>query len=109
MNEYGTRPDNNMNVCNINLSTKISNIKMNNPLMNAAGALCTSEEHLFNLNNSSSGALITKSMTWCPRDGNNEPKYYHNDFGSINSNGLELELSRLLVKAVFLKHLNDIV
>jgi len=89
MNENILESQHNTNNIKINLSTKISNVKMNNPLMNAAGALCTSEEHLFNLNNSRSGALITKSITWCPRDGNHKPKYYHNDFGSINSNGLE--------------------
>ena len=74
---------------NINLSTNIGGQFLENPLMNAAGSLCTTETHLLNLNNSNSGALITKSITLEERCGNEHPKYFHNDFGSINSNGLE--------------------
>lgn len=74
---------------NISLSTNIGNFNLINPFMNAAGALCTTENHLINLNKSLSGALVSKSITLEPRNGNEHPKYFHNDFGSINSNGLE--------------------
>ena len=38
---------------------------------------------------SNSSAVVTKSMTLEPRQGNDRPKYFENSFGSINSNGLE--------------------
>ena len=70
---------------NISLSTNIGNFNLINPFMNAAGALCTTENHLINLNKSLSGALVSKSITLEPRNGNEHPKYFHNDFGSIKT------------------------
>ena len=58
----------------LNTSTKIGNINLSNPLMNASGPLCTDEKHLSNLNLSSSGAFITKSITLQKREGNSKPK-----------------------------------
>ena len=57
--------------------------------MNASGTLCTWENELSGLGKSRSGAIVTKSCTFQPRAGNDRPKYFENDFGSINSNGLE--------------------
>jgi len=61
------------------------------PLTNASGPLSVTAEELHELGRSASGAIITKSMTHCPREGNPEPRlaaYIHNNMGSINSMGL---------------------
>ncbi|MDO8625802.1 MAG: dihydroorotate oxidase [Candidatus Diapherotrites archaeon] len=58
-------------------------------VMNASGPLCASESELALIGASASAGIITKSMTFSPRDGNERPKYFENDLGSINSNGLE--------------------
>ncbi|KAF5226135.1 hypothetical protein ECC02_000696 [Trypanosoma cruzi] len=59
-----------------------------NPFMNAAGVLCSTEEDLRCMTASSSGALVSKSCTSAPRDGNPEPRYMAVPLGSINSMGL---------------------
>ncbi len=56
--------------------------------MNASGARCVTREELEALGHSRSGAIVTKSMTLEPRQGNPEPRYYGFPGGSINSMGL---------------------
>jgi dihydroorotate dehydrogenase (fumarate) len=56
--------------------------------MNASGALCVTREELLALGRSNAGAIVTKSMTLEPRQGNPEPRYYWFPGGSINSMGL---------------------
>lgn len=56
--------------------------------MNASGVHCTSPQDLTDLNDSVSGAIITKSTTLEPREGNKKPRYFDNDILSINSSGL---------------------
>ncbi|MDP2953596.1 MAG: dihydroorotate oxidase [Chloroflexota bacterium] len=56
--------------------------------MNASGALCMTQEELLALGESQAGAIVTKSMTREPREGNPEPRYYQFASGSINSMGL---------------------
>lgn len=70
------------------MNTSIAGIELKSYLYNASGCLCTTEEELTNLYNSSSGALITKSATFSPREGNPKPRYYEDQYGSINSMGL---------------------
>jgi dihydroorotate dehydrogenase (fumarate) len=70
------------------LSTTIAGVRFPTCLMNAAGALCVTEEELRCLGHSRAGAIITKSMTVEPRTGNPEPRYYGFPGGSINSMGL---------------------
>lgn len=72
----------------IDLSTTIGNIKLDNPFLNASGCWCYSHKELEELNASSSGAYITKTMTMLPRKGNPEPRYFHNSELSVNSMGL---------------------
>lgn len=61
---------------------------LSNPLMNAAGVLCYTEDDLLAMANSSSGSSITKSCTPEARQGNPEPRYCPLPLGSINSMGL---------------------
>jgi dihydroorotate dehydrogenase (fumarate) len=70
------------------LSTTIAGVKFPSCFMNAAGALCVTREELVALGQSGSGAIVTKSMTVEPRQGNPEPRYYGFPGGSINSMGL---------------------
>ncbi|MDO8538379.1 MAG: dihydroorotate oxidase, partial [archaeon] len=73
----------------MNLSVSFKNINFGSPFMNASGPLCTYENELNALGESSSSAIVLKSMTFEARKGNERPKYFENNFGSINSNGLE--------------------
>ncbi len=70
------------------LSVTIAGVKFPSCVMNAAGALCVTREELLALGQSRTGAIVTKSMTIEPRQGNQEPRYYGFPGGSINSMGL---------------------
>ncbi len=65
--------------------------KIHPPITNASGPLSVTEEELHALGRSGAGAVVTKSMTHCPREGNPEPRLaprINHDVGSINSMGL---------------------
>lgn len=72
----------------MNLSTTIAGVTFPTCLMNAAGACCVTQEELEALGESHAGAIVTKSMTPHPREGNPGPRYYSFPHGSINSMGL---------------------
>ena len=72
----------------MSLSMTIAGVTFPSCLMNASGALCMTREELLALGRSRAGAIVTKSMTVEPRDGNPEPRYYGFPGGSINSMGL---------------------
>jgi dihydroorotate dehydrogenase (fumarate) len=70
------------------LQTKIAHIILETPIYNASGCLCTTVKELNDLNNSASGAIVSKSSTQNPRVGNAEPRYANDVYGSINSMGV---------------------
>lgn len=70
------------------LTATIAGVTFPSCFMNAAGALCVTREELVALGKSRAGAIVTKSMTVEPRQGNPEPRYYGFPGGSINSMGL---------------------
>lgn len=70
------------------LKTKLGNLKLENPLMNASGVNCTAFEELIELAESNLGAMITKTSSSNPRYGNPKPRYFDDDKLSINSMGL---------------------
>ena len=72
----------------MDLSTTIAGVRFPSCFMNAAGARCVTGDELDALGRSRSAAIVTKSMTLAPRDGNPEPRYYGFPAGSINSMGL---------------------
>lgn len=78
-----------------NLATTFLDLPLSNPLMNASGVWCSVASQLEALMECESGAMVTKSCTLQPRDGNPEPRYrtLHGDkpWGSINSMGLPNE------------------
>lgn len=66
-------------------------LKIEPPLMNASGPASVTYEELEQLAKSAAGAIVTKSMTHCPRVGNPEPRLrvkLDNELGSLNSMGL---------------------
>ena len=72
----------------MDLSVTIAGVRFPACIMNAAGALCVTREELEALGRSRAGAIVTKSMTLEPRQGNPEPRYRAFPGGSINSMGL---------------------
>lgn len=70
------------------LSVEVLGKSFENPLMNAAGVMCSTKEELDTIHASSAGAQITKSCTQHFRTGNPEPRYAKAPYGSINSMGL---------------------
>jgi dihydroorotate dehydrogenase (fumarate) len=61
------------------------------PITNASGPHSVTREELEALGRSASGAIVTKSMTHCPRAGNPEPRlalHLDGERGSLNSMGL---------------------
>ncbi len=72
----------------MDFTTSIAGVRFPSCFMNAAGARCVTREELETLGRSQAGAIVTKSMTLEPRQGNPEPRYYAFTNGSINSMGL---------------------
>lgn len=72
----------------MDLSVTIAGVRFPACFMNASGALCVTRDELMALAASRSGAVVTKSMTLEPRQGNPEPRYQAIPLGSINSMGL---------------------
>jgi len=72
----------------MDLSTSIAGVSFRLGLMNASGALCVTQAELEALGESVAGAIVTKSMTPLPREGNPLPRYVAIEGGSINSMGL---------------------
>lgn len=75
----------------MNLKSKIGNYTFENPLMNASGCWCESEEKLNELHLSDCGSFVTKSATAKYREGNPSPRYVEVPLGTINSMGLPNE------------------
>ncbi|WP_268793705.1 hypothetical protein [Shewanella frigidimarina] len=73
---------------NIDLSTQIAGIPLESYLMNASGPKCTTWDELQTIAQSASAAVVTKSCTIKPREGNPEPRYKDLPLGSIQSMGL---------------------
>jgi dihydroorotate dehydrogenase (fumarate) len=72
------------------LKTSIGSIELDYCIYNASGPKCTTLDELLTLRDSNyTGAVLTKSCTLNARNGNDPPKYFANQLGSLNSNGLE--------------------
>jgi dihydroorotate dehydrogenase (NAD+) catalytic subunit len=91
----------------INLSVKIGKLKLKNPVMVASGTFGYAEEFKDFINLKELGAIVTKTITLNPRQGNLPPRTCETPAGMLNSIGLEnpgLELF-LKDKLPFLKKL----
>jgi len=68
--------------------TKIAGIEFDSYICNASGPLDSTLEELESIANSKSSAIMMKSCTIKPREGNQEPRYVRLPLGSIQSMGL---------------------
>ena len=68
--------------------TKIAGIELDSYICNASGPLDSTLEELESIANSKSSAIMMKSCTMEPRNGNQEPRYVRLPLGSIQSMGL---------------------
>jgi dihydroorotate dehydrogenase (fumarate) len=70
------------------LKNIITTFEVNPCILNASGPFCTTRDELIALAQSSSGAIVTKSMTILPRQGNPKPRTVELNKGHIQSIGL---------------------
>ena len=59
-----------------------------NKFLNASGCWCSDENQITELYTSNLGAIVTKTCTFFPKNGNPEPTYYKCNNVHINSKGL---------------------
>ena len=93
----------------MSIKTNIGNLKLESCIYNASGPRCTSIDELKAIDNSDSSIVLSKSCTLEVREGNPKPRYFHNEYGSINSMGLPnkgyqyyLEHSNIINKPYFI-------
>lgn len=72
----------------VNLESSISDVKLSGFVYNASGPYCSTSDELEGLIASESAAVMMKSCTLEPREGNPEPRYQRLPFGAIQSMGL---------------------
>jgi dihydroorotate dehydrogenase (NAD+) catalytic subunit len=72
----------------INLSTKISSLKLKNPVILASGILGETGESLLRVAKSGAGAVVTKSIGLEPREGYANPTVIELEHGLLNAIGL---------------------
>ncbi|MBE0447166.1 MAG: dihydroorotate dehydrogenase [Actinobacteria bacterium] len=75
----------------IDLSVNIAGIKMKNPVMPASGTFGAGREYSEFIDLNCLGALVVKTVTLRPRDGNAPPRLYEVSSGMLNSIGLQNE------------------
>jgi dihydroorotate dehydrogenase (fumarate) len=80
----------------LDLSVSWLGLTMTNPLYNASGVMCRSVDELEQVRHSAAGAVISKSCTLQPREGNPEPRYCATLLGSINSMGCPMRVAYYL-------------
>lgn len=72
----------------VNLKIKLGNIELKNPLMVASGTFGYGEEMNSVVDVNKFGAIVTKSVTYEKREGNNPPRIAETECGMLNSIGL---------------------
>ncbi|PIP20239.1 MAG: dihydroorotate dehydrogenase B catalytic subunit [Candidatus Omnitrophica bacterium CG23_combo_of_CG06-09_8_20_14_all_40_11] len=73
----------------VDLRIKIGELKLKNPVMVASGAFGYAEEFKDFMNLKELGAIVTKTITLKPRQGNPAPRTCETPAGMLNSIGLE--------------------
>ncbi len=88
----------------VNLSVEIAGIKLKNPVMAASGTFGWGEEYSEVMDLSKLGAIITKTVTLKPREGNPPPRICETPSGMLNSIGLQNDGIEKLIN----EHLPDL-
>ena len=70
------------------LTVKIKDIIFESPIMAASGTFGYGDEFKENIDITKIGCVITKSITFEPRDGNPHPRIHESSSGMLNSIGL---------------------
>lgn len=73
----------------MNLNTKIGNLKLKNPIICASGTFGFGDELKGLVDFSAIGAIVAKTITIKPKQGNPPPRIYETNCGVINAIGLE--------------------
>lgn len=73
----------------VNISINIGKLKLNNPVMVASGTFGYAEEFIDFIDLKQLGAIVTKTITLKPRQGNPGPRTCETASGMLNSIGLE--------------------
>ena len=82
----------------VNLDVEIAGIKLKNPVIAASGTFGYGEEYSEVTDISKLGAIITKTVTLKPREGNPPPRLCETPSGMLNSIGLQNDGIEALVK-----------
>ena len=82
----------------VNLSTEVAGIKMKNPVMVASGTFGCGREYSGYLDLNQLGAIVTKSVTLLPRQGNPPPRIVETAAGMLNSIGLQNDGVKLFLE-----------
>ena len=72
-----------------NLKVKIGGLELNNPVIVASGTFGSGEEYKGLIDLDKLGAIVTKSITLRPREGNPSPRVVETPSGMLNSIGLQ--------------------
>src|SRR3990167_3073226 len=72
-----------------NLKVKIGSLELKNPVMVASGTFGSGEEYENLVDLNKLGAIVTKSITLKPREGNPPPRLVETPSGMLNSIGLQ--------------------
>src|SRR3989339_725624 len=75
----------------VDLSLELAGIKLKNPVMVASGTFGWGQEFADYLDLNKLGAIITKSITLKPREGNPPPRIVETPAGMLNTIGLQNE------------------
>jgi len=75
----------------VSLAIEIAGIKMKNPVMVASGTFGFGREYGEYIDLNKLGAIVTKSVTLKPREGNSPPRIVETPSGMLNSIGLQNE------------------
>lgn len=83
---------------NIDLSTELAGLRLQNPLIPASGCWGFGQEYLDFYDPNILGAASLKGTTWEPHDGNDTPRIAETPAGMINSIGLQNPGAHALVE-----------
>lgn len=72
----------------INLAVKIGPLELKNPVLTASGTFGYGDEYLGLIDIEQLGAVVTKTLTMEPRQGNPAPRIWELPYGMLNSIGL---------------------
>ncbi|MEE9553784.1 MAG: dihydroorotate dehydrogenase [candidate division Zixibacteria bacterium] len=72
----------------VNLSVELAGLRLKNPVLTASGCFAYGEEASEIYDISRLGGIVTKSLTYLPREGHPPPKVRETDAGMLNAIGL---------------------